>query len=96
MAQPLIQIDQLRTYLRSGNETVKAVDNVSFAIQRGETYCLVGESGSGKSITALSIMRLLPKDITSHPSGAITFQKNDSAIELLETDQDDMLEIRGS
>jgi len=99
MAEPLIQVDQLRTYLRSGDKTVKAVDDVSFTIQRGETYCLVGESGSGKSITALSIMRLLPKDITSHPSGAITFQKNaepGGAIELLETDQEDMRTIRGS
>jgi peptide/nickel transport system ATP-binding protein len=69
----LLEVKNLRTYLRAGDETVKAVDDVSFRIERGETFCVVGESGSGKSITALSVIQLLPRDITSHPGGEILF-----------------------
>ncbi len=69
----LLQVKNLKTYLKSGGETVKAVDGVSFHIDRGETFCLVGESGSGKSITALSVIQLLPQGISSHPEGQILF-----------------------
>jgi len=69
----LLKVENLKTYLRSGDEIVKAVDDVSFEINRGETFCLVGESGSGKSITALSVIQLLPKDISQHPGGSILF-----------------------
>ncbi len=69
----LVQVNDLKTYLQSGVETVKAVDGVSFTIEKGETFCLVGESGSGKSILALSIIQLLPARISSHPSGEILF-----------------------
>lgn len=69
----LLRVDNLSTYLQSAGQTVKAVDGVSFSIKKGETFCLVGESGSGKSITALSVIQLLPKDISSHPGGAIHF-----------------------
>ena len=70
----LLEIKNLRTYLDSGGKTVKAVEDVSFSMERGETYCLVGESGSGKSVTALSIIQLLPQDIASHPSGEVWFE----------------------
>ena len=69
----LLEVEYLKTYLRAGNETVKAVDGVSFHIERGETFCLVGESGSGKSVTALSVIQLLPRDISAHPDGRIFF-----------------------
>ncbi|WGZ95354.1 MAG: dipeptide ABC transporter ATP-binding protein [Candidatus Thiothrix putei] len=73
MTQPLLEVRNLRTYLSSGGRTVKAVDDVSFSIPKGETFCLVGESGSGKSISALSIIRLLPQGIATHPGGEILF-----------------------
>ncbi|MEB4593082.1 dipeptide ABC transporter ATP-binding protein [Candidatus Thiothrix sp. Deng01] len=73
MSETLLEIKNLRTWLNSGGRTVKAVEDVSFSIGKGETFCLVGESGSGKSITALSVIRLLPEGIASHPSGEILF-----------------------
>ncbi|WP_054759819.1 ATP-binding cassette domain-containing protein [Methylomonas koyamae] len=77
MSQPLLQVKNLRTYLQTGAEPVKAVEDVSFDIPQGETFCLVGESGSGKSISALSVIRLLPDGIASHPSGEIIFEGRD-------------------
>src|SRR5580765_5521081 len=56
----LLEVSQLRTWLTSEDAVVRAVDGLSFNIETGETFALLGESGSGKSITALSIMRLLP------------------------------------
>ena len=92
----LLKIDQLKTWLLSGGQTVKAVDGVTIEISRGETFCLVGESGSGKSITALSVMRLLPGGISSHPAGAIYFTDNDGgSINLLQQSDSAMTSIRG-
>ncbi|OGT19173.1 MAG: ABC transporter ATP-binding protein [Gammaproteobacteria bacterium RBG_16_57_12] len=97
----LLRVDQLKTYLRSGNQLVRAVDDVSFVVNKGETYCLVGESGSGKSVTALSVMQLLPADISSHPGGRILFdyRHDDGTVEnvdLLSIDEERMRAIRGS
>ncbi|MDX5333538.1 MAG: dipeptide ABC transporter ATP-binding protein [Gammaproteobacteria bacterium] len=69
----LLEVKGLRTWLKRADGLVRAVDDVSFSIAPGETYCLVGESGSGKSVTALSIIQLLPQDIASHPGGEIWF-----------------------
>ncbi|MCW9058993.1 MAG: dipeptide ABC transporter ATP-binding protein [Gammaproteobacteria bacterium] len=69
----LLEVNHLKTWLRAGKETVHAVEDVSFRIDRGETFCLVGESGSGKSVSALSVIQLLPRDITQHPGGEILF-----------------------
>ncbi len=101
MTETLLEIKDLRTYLETGGESVKAVNGISFEINRGETFCLVGESGSGKSITALSIMQLLPADISSHPSGSIQFRsrKNYSEpknIDLLSLPDEERRAIRGS
>jgi peptide/nickel transport system ATP-binding protein len=62
---PLLEVKDLRTYLGQGDTAVRAVDGLDFSIYRGETFVLLGESGCGKSMTALSLMRLLP------PSGRI-------------------------
>jgi len=59
-SRPLLSVRNLRTWIDTGEAVVRAVDGVSFEVERGETFALVGESGCGKSMTALSIMRLLP------------------------------------
>src|SRR3954462_9496230 len=69
-----------------------AVDRVSFSIRRGECVALVGESGSGKSVSALSILKLLPYPAASHPSGSIHFKGR----ELLGAPENEMREIRGN
>lgn len=97
----LLDVQNLRTDMASGNSVVHAVDDVSFSIQRGETFCLVGESGSGKSVTALSIIQLLPKGIASHPSGKILFQhrREDGNIEpmdMIRLPEDHKRTLRGS
>ena len=63
-------VDDLHVRFGSGRSAVDAVRGVSFSIERGETLALVGESGSGKSVTALSILQLLPYPVASHPAGA--------------------------
>ncbi len=73
----LLQVENLKTHLRAGKNIVKAVDGISFHIDRGEIFCLVGESGSGKSITALSVIQLIPQDICSHPDGRVFFRCGD-------------------
>ena len=60
VTRPLLRIDNLRTWIDTGEAVVRAVDGVSLEIAHGETFALVGESGCGKSLTALSVMRLLP------------------------------------
>ena len=70
---PLIQIKDLSVSFGRGDREVGAVRNISFDIQPGETVALVGESGSGKSVSALSIMQLLPYPFAHHPSGSIKF-----------------------
>lgn len=92
MSQPLLDVRNLHTHLHPGNTVVKAVDDVSFSIPRGETFCLVGESGSGKSISALSVIRLLPHGLALHPKGEILFNGQD----LLRMPEADLRNIRGS
>src|SRR3990172_4145478 len=73
MTSHLLTVRDLSVNFRTAGRTVEAVKHISFAIERGETMALVGESGSGKSVTALSIMQLLPYPLASHPSGSIDF-----------------------
>jgi microcin C transport system ATP-binding protein len=71
---PLLEVRDLSVDFGSGEGAVHAVRHVSFQIERGETFSLVGESGSGKSVTALSLMQLLPYPFAQHPTGSIRFQ----------------------
>jgi peptide/nickel transport system ATP-binding protein len=91
MSQALLEVRNLRTYLRSGGGEVRAVDDISFSIPRGETFCLVGESGSGKSVSGLSVIRLLPDGVASHPSGEILLNGQD----LLTLDDPGIRAVRG-
>jgi len=97
----LLSVNGLKTYLGSGENEVKAVDDVSFSINKGETFCLVGESGSGKSICALSIIQLLPENISHHPGGEIKFQYRQSnsetkQVDVLTLDENEKRDIRGA
>ena len=91
MTDQLLSVRDLSIAFRSGGRETLAVDRISFDIAKGETLALVGESGSGKSVTALSILRLLPYPAARHPSGAINFKGTD----LLKLDQRQMRRVRG-
>ena len=90
--QPLLAVRDLSVAFHQGGGTTLAVDKVSFQIKRGECLALVGESGSGKSVSALSILKLLPYPNASHPSGSIRFKGR----ELIDQSEQQMREIRGS
>src|SRR3569623_620762 len=90
--QPLLAVRDLSVAFHQGGRTTLAVDRVSFQIGRGECVALVGESGSGKSVSALSVMTLLPYPNASHTSGSIRFKGR----ELLDLTEDLMRGIRGS
>jgi microcin C transport system ATP-binding protein len=72
--EPLLQVRDLWVTFGQGEGEVQAVKGVSFDVARGQTVALVGESGSGKSVTALSVLQLLPYPNARHPSGSITFR----------------------
>jgi microcin C transport system ATP-binding protein len=91
MTSPLLSVRNLSVAFRQGGHQTLAVDRISFDIAKGETVALVGESGSGKSVSALSIMKLLPYPAASHPSGRITFKGQD----LLPLPESDMRRVRG-
>lgn len=92
----LLSVTNLNTWFRHQGRTIKAVDGVSFEIDRGETFCLVGESGSGKSITALSIMRLLPGSNLDRHDGEIRFQgEGEEQTDLATLDEARMRQVRG-
>ncbi|MEQ8823524.1 MAG: ABC transporter ATP-binding protein [Filomicrobium sp.] len=89
--ETLLQARNLSVAFTQGGNTTTAVDRVSFKIGRGETVALVGESGSGKTVSALSILKLLPYPAASHPSGEIFFQGRN----LLAGTEEELREIRG-
>ncbi len=87
----LLSIRNLGVAFRQGGSVTVAVRGVSFDINKGETVALVGESGSGKSVTALSVMKLLPYPAASHPSGEILFKGTD----LLKAPEAELRHVRG-
>ena len=91
-AGAVIDIKGLRTYLFTRSGAVKAVDDVSFSLRRGETLAIVGESGCGKSMTALSIMRLVPNPPGKIVGGTITLEGKD----LLQLEESEMRDVRGN
>src|SRR6201997_893121 len=90
--QPLLDVRDLSVAFHQPSGTSIAVDHISFAIKRGECVALVGESGSGKSVSALSVLKLLPYPTASHPSGSIRFKGR----EILDLSEGEIREIRGN
>jgi microcin C transport system ATP-binding protein len=88
----LLQVQDLSVSFRQENGELQAVRQVSFDVRKGETVALVGESGSGKSVTALSILKLLPYPAARHPSGRVLFRGRD----LLALAENDMRHVRGN
>ncbi|MGY8998374.1 MAG: ABC transporter ATP-binding protein [Rhodospirillales bacterium] len=88
----LLKVSNLSVSFGSGDNEVKAVQNLSLEIERGQTVALVGESGSGKSVTALSVIKLLPYPHAWHPHGSIEF----SGKEIMYADENEMRTIRGN
>ena len=72
--EPLLSVEELRTYFRTSAGVARAVDGVSFDIAPDETVGLVGESGCGKSVTALSLLRLIRRRAASSPAAQIEFE----------------------
>jgi microcin C transport system ATP-binding protein len=91
MTAPLLSVHDLSVAFGSGERQTLAVDRVSFEVGKSETVALVGESGSGKSVTALSILKLLPYPVAHHPSGTVTFKGRD----LLPLSEREMRRVRG-
>jgi microcin C transport system ATP-binding protein len=89
---PLLSVKDLSVAFTQGGRTTLAVDRVSFDVKPRETVALVGESGSGKSVTAMSVMKLLPYPAASHPTGTIHFKGQ----ELIATPEHGMRRIRGN
>ncbi len=92
MTSPLLSVRDLSVAFSQGGQTSLAVDHVSFDIAKGETLALVGESGSGKSVSALSVLKLLPYPPASHPSGQILFGGKD----LMALDENALRKVRGN
>ncbi|WP_420407579.1 ABC transporter ATP-binding protein [Hoeflea sp.] len=90
--EPLLSVRDLSVAFHQEGDSQLAVDRISFDIKRGETVALVGESGSGKSVSALSVLKLLPYPAASHPSGEIVFKGED----LLSASEPAIRDVRGN
>jgi oligopeptide/dipeptide ABC transporter ATP-binding protein len=91
VTDPLLQVENLRTCFETPRGLVRAVDGVDFSLEEGETLALVGESGCGKSMTALSILQLLPEPAGYVETGRVLFRGTD----LLDHTWEEMRDIRG-
>ncbi|TAN01647.1 MAG: ABC transporter ATP-binding protein [Rhizobiaceae bacterium] len=89
---PLLSVRDLSVAFTQDGHTSLAVDHISFDIGRGETLALVGESGSGKSVSALSVLKLLPYPPANHPSGQILFD----GLDLIALDEKGLRRVRGN
>ncbi|UVK39030.1 ABC transporter ATP-binding protein [Mesorhizobium sp. AR10] len=92
MSEILLSVRDLSVAFAQGGSQSMAVDHISFDLAKGETVALVGESGSGKSVSALSVLKLLPYPTASHPSGKILFQGAD----LLAMNEKQLRRVRGN
>ncbi|MBA3520563.1 MAG: ABC transporter ATP-binding protein, partial [Rhizobiales bacterium] len=92
MTTPLLSVRDLHVEFRTSEATVHAVRGVSFDINEKETVAVVGESGSGKSVTALSILKLLPYPPAHHPAGSVLFKGH----ELIKADEATLRKVRGN
>jgi microcin C transport system ATP-binding protein len=92
MSDVLLEVKDLSVAFRQGGKASLAVDKVSFTLKKGETLALVGESGSGKSVSALSILKLLPYPAAEHPSGSIKFKGK----ELMSANERELRAVRGN
>lgn len=92
MAKELLEIKNLNTYFYTQAGVVKAVNNVSFNIREGETVCVVGESGCGKSVTAMSILRLVPNPPGKIVSGEIVYKGKN----LVNLSEEELRNVRGN
>jgi oligopeptide/dipeptide ABC transporter ATP-binding protein len=90
--EPILSVKNLITPLRMGNNVYNVVDNLSFDLHLGKTLALVGESGCGKSLTALSILRILPDPPCLHPKGQVLYKGQN----LLDLSEREMRHIRGA
>jgi oligopeptide/dipeptide ABC transporter ATP-binding protein len=89
---PLLSVNNLKVYFSVNGKKAKAVDGVSYEVGRGENVCLVGESGCGKTVSALSILRLVPSPPGEFAGGRILFENEN----LLDLDEERMQHVRGN
>lgn len=94
--QKLLEVRNLETHFSTEEGVVKAVNNVSFTIDRGETVGIVGESGSGKSVTSLSIMRLIPNPPGKIVGGEIIYHGDKGPVDLVKIPEAEMRQYRGN
>ncbi|MGE4158845.1 MAG: ABC transporter ATP-binding protein [Planctomycetota bacterium] len=92
MSDVVLSVQGLRTHFRTDDGVVPSVDGVSFELRRGKTLCVVGESGCGKSVTAFSLMRLIPMPPGFFAGGSVMFEGRD----LLKLPEDEMRKLRGN
>jgi len=92
--KPIISVENLSIAFQSGDQTQTVVKGVNFDIARGETVALVGESGSGKTVSALSILGLLPNS-ASHPAGKIIYNGPERSYDMLTLSEDELRKLRG-
>ena len=97
MSNKLLEVKNLVTEFKTEGKSVKAVNGISFCLNRGETIGIVGESGSGKSVSSLSCMRLIPSPPGKISAGEIIFhQSDDTKIDLLSISEEEMRSFRGN
>lgn len=92
MAETILEVRNLQTYFHQNNATLRASDDLSYTVHKGECVAIIGESGSGKSVSALSVLRLIPNPPGEIVGGQILFHGKD----LLSMSDEEMQEIRGS